>query len=54
MPCRLSVGRASNPDLPEKQIISNMKEEVKKKATYTTKNIDDGGIEHGLRYFGLI
>ena len=30
MPCRLSVGRASNPDLPEKQIISNMKEEVKK------------------------
>lgn len=34
--------------------MGNGKEEVKKKATYATKNIDDGGIEHGLRYFGLI
>lgn len=34
--------------------MGNGKDEVKKRATFVTKNIDDGGIEYGLRYFGLI
>ena len=42
------------PEVQNSICMGNGKSEVKKKATYVTKNIDDGGIEHGMRYFGLI